>query len=214
MVLHTERLLAELRRLEDAPCEGERPDGAGTVSFLAACPEGAARVRTRAMEVIRVVDEAALCRRSTREDFAARLPRWFTAVTGTAMTPAEENRWLARRRRLPPAERLLADENRAWSLDAWLFWMEPSGRQWFWWRADLGGSDQLLLVTVTVEAWPCPWGALRWLIRAAGGVDLRLQDALGISPARSPVWSRHSSTPVGGAETDPSTLAMSVTQPG
>lgn len=214
MVLHTERLLAELRRLEDAPCEGERPDGAGIVSFLADCPEGAARVKARAMDVIRVVDEAALCRRSNREDYVARLPRWFTAVTGAAMTPAEENRWLARRRRLPPAERLLADENRAWSLDAWLFWMEPSGRQWFWWRADQGDNNSMLVVTVTVEAWPCPWGALRWLIRAAGGVDLRLQDARGIGPARSSVWPRPSPPQIGHLKVESSKLAMSGAQMG
>ena len=46
--------------------------------------------------------------------------------------------------------------------------MKPENRQWFWWDAKVLEQYDHIALAIEVEAWPFPWGALRWLFRAAG----------------------------------------------
>jgi len=59
-----------------------------------------------------------------------------------------------------------------WSLLNWLHWMQPEERPWVWWDGRVE-TDSQARISVIVEGWPYPRGALDWLIRAAGalGVD-------------------------------------------
>jgi hypothetical protein len=73
------------------------------------------------------------------------------------------------------AERALETENEAWSVDNWIAWLEPEERQWFWWSADVSDPDQLV-VQVEVAGWPAATGALAWLLRASGAVEVTIED--------------------------------------
>jgi hypothetical protein len=46
-----------------------------------------------------------------------------------------------------------------------------SERQWFWWDAKVE-REGTLRVTVEVPGQPAPLGALDWLLRAAGAVEV------------------------------------------
>ncbi len=66
-------------------------------------------------------------------------------------------------------DRLERDE--PWSLEGWLYWMEPINRFWFWWEA-CATRDDHAVVAVEVTEWPFPWKALSWLLRAAGATSV------------------------------------------
>ncbi len=54
-----------------------------------------------------------------------------------------------------------------WSLEDWLYWMEPDNRTWTWWDGCEKDSDRLA-VALEVSEWPFPWGAFSWLLVATG----------------------------------------------
>ncbi len=53
-----------------------------------------------------------------------------------------------------------------WSLRAWLHWVRPENRRWYWWDAEVEPPDGLK-VTVLVRERPYLRGALDWLLKAA-----------------------------------------------
>jgi len=162
------RLNSELRRLDNGPTIGERPRGLGTVRFLVRCPIGTNEPLRKVKEVLRIVDVATLSGWPTRVDLAPCLPEWFTSTCIAETTPEEANRWLAWWKNLPPDEQTRAEIEKDWSLNNWLYWMKPENRQWFWWDAKVLEQYDHIALAIEVEAWPFPWGALRWLFRAAG----------------------------------------------
>lgn len=61
--------------------------------------------------------------------------------------------------------------NRGWALTDWLYWLEPSQREWFWWDASVRGADSLL-VRVQVTGWPTALGSLEWVLLASGAREV------------------------------------------
>jgi len=162
----------ELRRLNRAPAPDEKSSGVGTVSFVARCPLGGKDVWARVISVLKIVDETALTGWPTDEQWAVKLPEWFTSSCAAPMTQEQAERWHAWWKGLSAVEQAKAESEKRWSLDSWLYWLQPENRQWFWWDAtELGDSDHII-VAVEVEAWPFPWGSLRWLFKAAGASNL------------------------------------------
>jgi hypothetical protein len=92
------------------------------------------------------------------------------------MSPEKAKQWLTWWRSLPPAEQAKAEIEKDWSLENWLYWMEPSNRQWFWWDAKVLQEHDHIALAIQVEAWPFPWGALRWLFRAAGASAVEAEE--------------------------------------
>jgi len=97
------------------------------------------------------------------------LPSWFVEDC-VDESPEETDRWLEWWRSLPREQQVEAEQARAWSLEGWLYWLEPSERQWFWWDARVG--DGVLRVAVELSGWPAPLGALEWLLRSAGATTV------------------------------------------
>lgn len=164
----TLQLQNELRRLETGPSPGEKPGGVGTVRFDVSTAAGAEEVLRRAKQVLQVIDKAILDGWPSTEGLVPQLPGWFTAACAPPMSREQSDEWLARWRRLPPDEQVKAQNELKWSLDDWLYWMEPANRQWFWWDAEVAGDKKLAKVAIEVEGSPFPWAALRWLLVAAG----------------------------------------------
>jgi hypothetical protein len=103
------------------------------------------------------------------------LPLWFVAACGPEMSREDAARWLDWWRTLGPADRAREESDHRWTVAEWLDWLMPSERQWFWWDAE-AGQDGTLRITVEVPGWPAALGALDWLLRAAGAVEIFHED--------------------------------------
>lgn len=176
MVNISSRLENELRRLSNGPLPNEKPGGIGTVCYTVRCPFGAVEVMTRAKAVLKIIDEAALAGWPTNTKVLPSLPEWFTSACSPSMSPEQANQWLVWWKGLSPTEQTRAEIEKDWSLDNWLYWMEPSNRQWFWWDANVLHDYDHIVVAIEVEAWPFPWGALRWLFRVAGASAVEAEE--------------------------------------
>jgi hypothetical protein len=99
------------------------------------------------------------------------LPAWFVESSAPEQSREEAERWLGWWRSLPAEEQARVTRAQRWTLADWLYWLEPSERQWFWWDAIVESPDTLR-VLVEVSGWPAPLGALEWLLRAAGSVEV------------------------------------------
>jgi hypothetical protein len=164
----------ELMRLEDRVPASNR--GLLTLVLNAECPQGAAKV-------IELVKEALLAVVTVRENesdwpdlaqWRRILPRWFVDACPPEMSREAALAWLEQWRSLSPTEQAEEEKNQQWALADWLHWFAPGPdeRQWRW----LGGTsmDQTRIqVVVQVGGYPTAYGALTWLLRAAGALDIR-----------------------------------------
>jgi hypothetical protein len=149
----------ERRHLEAGAQPGDRP--LGTLIEL-----NAMEVLSKAREVLRAVvmnnDPW-----PADDQWRQLLPTWFVDRCAPEQTKGEAAEWLARWRKLPPAEKARATEERGWSLLDWLYWLRPAERQWFWWDGQPLDNDVARIV-VEVKDTPTALGALEWLLKAAG----------------------------------------------
>jgi hypothetical protein len=161
----------ELGRLRQVGAVGELPGSGGLIRYAAPAPDPAG-VIDRATEVLRVVLQQSGQPWPSLEAWCHALPGWFVAGCTPEPTGSERDAWLARWRTLDATARARAEADRGWTLDEWLFWLEPDQRAWFWWGAERRADR--VEVLVEVDAWPYPDGALRWLLLVAGatGVDV------------------------------------------
>lgn len=107
------------------------------------------------------------------KDVEHRLPSWFVEACAPEESKKEALQWLERWRALPPAEQAAASARARWSLLDWLYWMDPARREWHWWDAQLV-DQQTLKLLVEVDSWPAPLGAVEWLLRASGALELKV----------------------------------------
>lgn len=162
----------EQRRLFDGPQPDEEPGG-GLTTATARCAGDAPEVLARAREVMAAVLANSDGAWPSDEDWRGLLPSWFVEACADEETPEQTRERLARWEHLTFAERARETEHDAWSLDNWILWLEPEERQWFWWSAEAADPDQVVL-RVEVPDWPAPTGALEWLLRASGAVEVTI----------------------------------------
>jgi hypothetical protein len=165
----------ELRRLLDGPRPDEQPDRAGLLTVTARCAGDAAEVLARAREVLAVVLTHSDGPWPSEQDWRDLLPSWFVEACAEEETPEQTQQRLARWREMSIQERAEETRNERWSLNNWIAWFEPEERQWFWWSAEVQDPDHLV-VRVEVAGWPAPTGALEWLLRACGAVEVTVED--------------------------------------
>jgi hypothetical protein len=168
MINVSTQLQNESRRLDKGLLPQERPNGVGAVTFIASCPHGTDAVLHNVKEVLKTVDNAILSGWPLNESAKPKLPDWFVAACANRMSPQQAEQWLKWWKGLSAEDQARAELEKQWALDDWLYWMEPENRQWYWWDAETGKDHTKLRFAVEVSAWPFPWGALRWLFRAAG----------------------------------------------
>jgi hypothetical protein len=161
----------ERRHLTEGPRHGELPGGAGTVDVFAHGGPDAAVILDRCRAVLLTVLEYAEKEWPSLEQWSSLLPTWFLAACAPARSREETERWLAWWRTLQPADKARAEKEQPWALADWLYWLQPSERQWFWWDAT-ATAEGTLRVTVEVASWPTALGSLHWLLRAAGAVEV------------------------------------------
>lgn len=163
-----DRIKIEIARLKQSPFSHKTPNGIGIVRFVIRCPLGADLVLEKAKSVLDLVESNSFGSWPDEAIWQQILPEWFVAACAQSPSPQEADRWLKWWQGLSSQEQAEAEMNKDWSLDSWLYWMEPEKRQWSWWEAQVVHRCDHVLVAVEVDSWPFPWGALRWLFRASG----------------------------------------------
>ncbi len=161
---------SELRRLASGTALNEAPSEIGLVRFIARCPFGVDEVLEKVKSVLKSVDASALIHDKNTAGWI--LPGWFVAACTPQMNPDEASEWLDSWKKLSLDEQIIAEEEKGWSLEEWLYWMEPVNRQWFFWDAEVSGACDHIILAVQVDSWPFPWGSLKWLFKAAGASSL------------------------------------------
>jgi hypothetical protein len=169
MSQYQQQFEAELSRLEQS-AKTTAPRS-GLVIFVAKVPSGASALLDRVVSLLRLVDKAILTSLPTEEEWRKLLPDWFVTACAPALTEEQAERWLVWWKSLPEPHRHIVEQEQRWSLNNWLYWMEPANRQWYWWDARVAIADTEIVVEIQVESWPFPYGSLRWLFTAAGAAS-------------------------------------------
>lgn len=169
------RFSREAERLQNAPGLDERPAGLGTVQFIASCAGDAEASLKRAKEIMAIVSGATFATWPPIDIWSDLLPDWFVSACARARTEAESADFMKWWRTLPPDEQAAVERTERWSLESWLYWMEPDNREWTWWDGCAVNPDTIL-IAVEARDWPFAWGALRWLFRAAGAIGLEAEE--------------------------------------
>src|SRR5690349_8951885 len=113
----------EAMRLQDGVGDS-RPRGMGTVRFRIAAERDAKQVLSRAADVMKVISS----KRSgwpQAEAWRNELPQWFVAACAPERNAEEAEAELERWRALTPEEQDADRQTSKWSLENWLYWMEP-----------------------------------------------------------------------------------------
>jgi hypothetical protein len=135
-----------------------------SVEIVATTSGNAGEVLDRCKDILRVVIDPAISLDAPGEKWKPLLPAWFTDACSPEITRAE-------------AEEILAGPNgfnryaEMWSLSDFLHWFKPGARQWFWLNGKVQTPDKLV-VALQVDGWPFPWGALHFLLKAAGAKSI------------------------------------------
>lgn len=161
----------ELRRLDNGPARDEPVPGIGFVHLDVRCRGNAADVLNTAKGVMKAICLQCALGWSEEADWKSLLPEQFVSACAPEMTREQADELLKRLKALSDEDRAAEAKERPWSLDNWLYWVQPSERLWQWWDAKVESSNRIV-VTVAVESWPFGWGALTWLFRGSGAVDV------------------------------------------
>jgi hypothetical protein len=162
-----QRLDAELQRLTGDSTNGTQPLGLGTVRFRAQCPGNTELVLERSKSILIQVNRLSRSDWPTYEQWTQSLPSWFLVRCQPEKNSAEAAKWLKTWRELPQEEQDYVRRECPWSVSGWVYWFQPDNRTWYWWDA-IKNDQHNMTISVAVYDWPFAWGALSWLLRAAG----------------------------------------------
>ncbi|MFI5706257.1 hypothetical protein [Kribbella sp. NPDC051620] len=99
------------------------------------------------------------------------LPQWFVLASGPEHSEQEDQEWLVWWKSLPPDQQNEVEDRQPWALSEWLEWLRPSERTWYWLGAEQSSTTQLK-VWLDTPGSPAPVGALEWLLKVAGAVEV------------------------------------------
>lgn len=162
---------SELRRLNSGPYEGEQVPGIGIVKFVVRCDGDSEEVLATAVSVLKVVCNAYSKGESESVDWRASLANRFLSACADEKSAEEAEQWLQQWQALSEEQRNSDERSRAWSLNNWLYWFEPAHRLWHWWNARILDVDSIH-VSIAVDDWPFGFGAISWLFRGSGAIDI------------------------------------------
>ena len=135
-------------------------------------PERARTAFNRIREVLDVVLSVPSAEQWPADSaWPALLPSWFGAKCGEPESDAEVQTWRDSWGGLSAEEQVEAEAGKPWTVANWTYRMHPDQRRWVWWDGEVV-SDHEILVLVGAPEWPTPIGALEWLLRSAGCVEI------------------------------------------
>jgi hypothetical protein len=157
--------LDELRHLYTMPNATEAPRGIGLARFDVQCQDNSEQVLLRAREALQQL----LSHSPNELSSQLNLPGWLTSSFSPEKSMEEAEQWLKWWKRLPKEEQKIASKEAKWSLEDWLYWMQPDTRQWFWWDA-IVSNKSTIKIAVEVDEHPFAWGSLEQLLKASGAM--------------------------------------------
>jgi hypothetical protein len=169
-----ELLQREWRHLTYGVDPGEHPGGLGTNRFIARSKYNSQQTLDRAKAVLKIVNENSAGEWPSDARWRELLPDWFVSRCAPEMTKEEAQAETIKWRKLTREEQVRWDSEHQWSLGEWLYWLQPGKRQWYWWDG-VALDDNTAVIAVEVQDWPFPWGALGWLLRAAGADEVEAE---------------------------------------
>ncbi len=172
--LDRECLDVERRRLMSGVEDNEKIMGIWVDSFYVRCDGEAQKVLQRANELMLIVNENGRSEPWPNDEaWPELLPRWFVDACGPEKTVEEMWREQEERRAMTWEQRREIARTKKWSLSTWVSWMDPCGRYWLWWDAEVRDDDTLLAHVDKVgdppQGEPPGFG---WLFQASGAKDL------------------------------------------
>lgn len=170
--------LAAIRK-EFACLQGGSPGEGPAETFRIECDTDARQVIERVKEVLLAYDAAILGQQPTDSSEISRcLPEWFRDKAAPEKTEEQSAEHLLWWNRPSNKEReAYALLPRPWSLTAWLYQMDPERRQWFWLDASVDPMrPTAAMIEIAADDWPYAIGALKWLLRSAGAVEISSDD--------------------------------------
>ena len=171
-------ILLERGRLIQPPTSESKPTGIGTVRFYTDCENDCEMVLNRVKEVMKIIN-AQSDHWPSIEQWLIRLPDWFVQQCSPELTEADKEKLRQKWAEMSWEEKQNTPVDDNWRLSAFVEWFRPENREWFWWDAAVYNYEdgrQYIGVAVVVLGWPFPWGALKWLFKAAGAINLEPEE--------------------------------------
>ncbi|MHA7844770.1 hypothetical protein [Serratia sp. D1N4] len=175
------QILLERERLKNPPKDTDKSSGVGIARFIVSCND-VSSVLSLAKEILLTVNSYSTQSWPSLDEWASILPSRFVENCLPELTEAEQKTQTQKWNSLAYEEKLTeASHDDKWTLSSWISWLEPEGREWFWWNAILFDpplSNSHFLIEVTVLDSPFMSGALKWLFKACGAIDVISEDDL------------------------------------
>lgn len=173
MMDYRERLELELKRIIKGVVPNDKLSSMGLVRFTVRCNGNGNQVLRNVKEVLSIVVKQSLSISEwpSDDEWAGYLPGWFTNRFAEPLTQEAAEKWLKWWKSLSQEEQARVEKESQWSLPNWIYWFQPDNRTWHWWDGACF-DDYSCSVEIEVAEWPFPWGALRWLFRAAGAEEI------------------------------------------
>ncbi len=139
------------------------------VPFVLTAASGVSAVLNKACQVLSIVDQKTLDGCSSITEWRECLPAWFLLPFSVERSKQENDAWLRMWRELPPAAKAKAETEKGWSLEGWLYWLEPENRQWYLWSSDsdLDNDERIVLLVQAID-FPFASKSLVWLFKCSG----------------------------------------------
>lgn len=176
-----QQILLERDRLIVPPQPMEKASGAGIARFVVSCND-VPSVLNLAKEVLTIVNNHSTQSWPSLNEWSDMLPSQFVDGCLPELTETEREKQTQRWDALAYEEKLAeASHDDKWTLSSWLSWLEPEEREWFWWDAILFdepiNNSHFLIEVTTLDSAFMP-GALKWLFKACGAIDVISEEDL------------------------------------
>ncbi|BCQ36931.1 hypothetical protein ERHA54_45420 [Erwinia rhapontici] len=176
-----QQILLERERLQTPPNPMEKASGAGIARFIVSCND-ASSVLSMAKEVMTIVNSHSTQSWLSLDEWSKTLPSRFVNGCSPELTEEEKGKQSERWDGLTYEEKIAeASHDDKWTLSSWLSWLAPEEREWFWWNAvlfDAPLNNSYFLIEVTALDFVFMHGALKWLFKACGAIDVISEDDL------------------------------------
>ncbi|TNL00887.1 hypothetical protein CYD30_28485 [Kosakonia cowanii] len=175
------QILLERERLKNPPQSTDKATGVGIARFIVSCTD-VSLVLGLAKEVLITVNDYSTQNWLSLDEWSNVLPSRFVDCCSPELTSEERKERMQNWQELSYEEKLKeASNDNEWTLSSWLSWLEPNEREWFWWDAVLFDeplNNSHFIIEVTALDSPFMSGALKWLFKACGALDIISEDDL------------------------------------
>ncbi|MGJ0482494.1 hypothetical protein [Pantoea agglomerans] len=175
------QILLERSRLKKPPQSIDKTTGVGIARFIVSCKD-VSKVLGLAKKVMIIVNDYSTQKWPSLKEWSTFLPYQFVNGFVAEPTEKEKEKWNESWSELSYGEKLAeASNDNEWTLASWLSWLEPDGREWFWWNAVLFDeplNNSHFIIEVTTLDLYFMSGALKWLFKACGALNVISEDEL------------------------------------